>query len=77
MKNNKHGGKRPGAGRKSTGRSERKTLFLSPTCVNYINQFDNPSEFVEQVLRNWISNNKIGFVNKKKEEKRKNQISID
>jgi hypothetical protein len=51
MTQDSRGGKRNGAGRKPTGRSERKTFFLSPECVSFLDNFKNESEIVEHAIR--------------------------
>lgn len=48
--NSTHGGQREGAGRKPTGRSNRKTLFLSDTTINILQRSKNPSELVDQAI---------------------------
>ena len=49
------GGKREGSGRKPTGRTERKTFFLSPDCVDFLSKFKNESEVVEHAVRTCLA----------------------
>jgi hypothetical protein len=53
---NFHGGRRDGAGRKSTGRTERKTYFLSPEIVKILSKFSNPSIMLEHAVRTCLTN---------------------
>jgi hypothetical protein len=45
-----HGGKRRGAGRKSTGRGNRKTLFLSDASMKALERYENASEFADKAI---------------------------
>lgn len=59
MKTN-HGGRRKGAGRKSTGRSNRKTLFLSDASIEILSQVPNASEFTDSAISSYFgSRNKV------------------
>lgn len=52
LKNNNHGGKREGAGRKSKGRSKVTTTFtLSPDVVEYLKTKGRAkSEYIEELI---------------------------
>jgi hypothetical protein len=49
MKEN-HGGYRKGSGRKPTGRSNRKTLFLSDEAIEILGKVKHASEFVDSAI---------------------------
>lgn len=41
-------------GRPSTGRSNRKTLFLSDESIELLSRVTNPSELVDQAIREYL-----------------------
>jgi hypothetical protein len=51
--------KRPG--RPSTGRSNRKTLFLSDESIELLSRVKNPSELVDHIIREYFSPSRILF----------------
>ena len=52
------GGRRIGSGRKPTGRSNRKTLFLSDAAIEILEGVENASVFVDQAILSHSSSRK-------------------
>ena len=60
----KHGGKRPGAGRPKSGRTERVGPFmLSSESAKWLSQQENKSVTVEEMIQKEVAMQKLNFEN--------------